>query len=407
MHTLTIVIPARNEEQAIGGTIQRCLDARGKIIDSGVISSVEIIVASDGSKDNTVDIAKGFDEITVLEFKHWRGYGAMLKSGFEYGSGDLVSFLDGDGTCNPEMFAEFCRTIEEQQADIILGSRLGPDSKMTWVRSFGNVVFAWMLGLLSKQRVRDTASGMRVIRRSVLKDLYPLPDGLHFTPAMSARTLLEGKLKLVEIPMPYSDRIGQSKLSVLQDGFRFLSSIMQAAMCYRPARPLMMISGATAVIAIILILFPATHYIQYQRLEEWMIYRILFCSLLLTASGIIACVAIASDRIVATAHGRPFPSQGITGLVTRLFQPKVRLSLLLTFMFVSVLLVWPGIIEYLTTGHVEMHWSRAVFASLLLLLALMLGLTTFLISMMDLIELNRSGETKSVKPDYIYNNQVQ
>lgn len=93
--------------------------------------------------------------------------------------------------------------------------------------------------------------------------------------------------------------------------------------------------------------------------------------------------------------------------MAKLFQPKVRLGLLLTFVVAPVLLVWPGIIEFLSTGHVEMHWSRVVFASLLLLLALMLGLTNFLISMMDLIELNRSGENKSVTPDNIFENQVR
>ena len=62
---------------------------------------------------------------------------------------------------------------------------------MPLIRTIGNTIFAMLLGVLSRQSVVDTASGMRVIRRSALRDLYPLPDGLHFTPAMSARVLLQ------------------------------------------------------------------------------------------------------------------------------------------------------------------------------------------------------------------------
>ena len=63
---------------------------------------------------------------------------------------------------------------------------------------------------------------MRVLHRSALDLLYPLPDRLHFTPSMSARALLNG-LRVVEVPMRYEERIGASKLSVLGDGIRFFA----------------------------------------------------------------------------------------------------------------------------------------------------------------------------------------
>ena len=154
-HTLTIVIPALNEQDAIGATIERCLEAR----------------------EHTFEIN--------------RGYGAAIQCGFAYSRGDLVAFLDADGTCDPLLFADFCRALDEEHADLVLGSRMGADSRMPMVRTIGNTLFAWLLGALSRRLVEDTASGMRVIRRSCLGDLYPLPEGLHFTPAMSARVLIE------------------------------------------------------------------------------------------------------------------------------------------------------------------------------------------------------------------------
>jgi len=73
------------------------------------------------------------------------------------------------------------RDSGREQADVVLGCRLNPDSKMPPIRRVGNLIFATILSVLSSNRVRDTASGMRVIRRSSLDSLYPLPDGLHFT----------------------------------------------------------------------------------------------------------------------------------------------------------------------------------------------------------------------------------
>src|SRR5687767_9912591 len=116
-HSLTIVIPALNEEQAIGGTITRCLDAREQIKDAAGLDDVEIIVVSDGSTDGTVEIAQSFEEVQVVVFEKNRGYGAAIKEGWRRGTGSLVGFLDADGTCDPIYFAEMCRVAIEERAD--------------------------------------------------------------------------------------------------------------------------------------------------------------------------------------------------------------------------------------------------------------------------------------------------
>src|SRR3954453_2037528 len=97
---LTVVIPALNEEGAIASTISRCLAAREEIKLATDVD-VEIIVVSDGSTDRTVEIASEFDAVDLIVFEKNRGYGAAIKEGFAKGSGELVGFLDADGTCDP------------------------------------------------------------------------------------------------------------------------------------------------------------------------------------------------------------------------------------------------------------------------------------------------------------------
>lgn len=121
--SLSIVIPVLDEEDAIGSTLQRCLDARQDILKSAGLDSIEIIVVNDGSTDRTVEIVQSFPDVALIDLKTNQGYGAAIKSGFSQASGDLLGFLDGDGTCDPFFFGQLCKEIIENGADIATGSR--------------------------------------------------------------------------------------------------------------------------------------------------------------------------------------------------------------------------------------------------------------------------------------------
>lgn len=396
---LSIVIPALNEEGAIGDTISRCLEARAHIWASGDVDEVELLVVSDGSTDRTEAIASGFPQVTVLAFVRNRGYGAAIQCGFAHASGDLLGFLDADGTCDPRAFADLCHALVTTPADVALGSRMGADSEMPWVRSLGNWIFAWILGVLARSSVRDTASGMRVLRRTALVDLVPLPDGLHFTPAMSARILLEGKLRLVEVPMPYAERVGSSKLSLLVDGGRFLRCILQAATAYRPARPLLLIAAALTVAALGLGAGPTLLWLRQRHVEEWMIHRVMAASLLAMTSALVVCAAVLGERIAELAHGRAAPLQGVTAVLVRLFRPRTRFWAGVVLLGAAFFLVAPGLVESVEGAPVTIHWSRIVLASLLVVLFVALGTTTFLLRMLELILVQRAPASAAAPPD--------
>jgi len=236
MATLSVVIPALNEENGITEILERILSAREALAACGV-GQLEVLVVDDGSTDRTGERAAALDGVRVIRHGVNRGYGAALKTGLAQAVGELVAFLDADGTYPPERLPDLCRAALGG-ADVVIGSRMsGMDSQMPLSRFVGNRLFALLVSLLSNQRVRDSASGMRVFRRDALPRLYPLPDGLNFTPIMSVRALHEG-LSVVEVPIAYSERVGRSKLSVVRDGLRFAESIVWSALSYNPARVL-------------------------------------------------------------------------------------------------------------------------------------------------------------------------
>jgi glycosyltransferase involved in cell wall biosynthesis len=243
---LSVIIPAYNEENGIADIMQRVLAVESDLQKVG-IKELELIVVDDGSSDRTAEIVARFEGVKLIQHKSNKGYGAALKTGFGEGKGEFLGFLDADGTYPPEYFPMLC-SFALEGADIVVGSRRsGDESEMPRVRKIGNSIWSNLISILGSQKVIDPASGMRVFRREILENIYPLPDGLNLTPIMSTRAVHEG-LVLVEVPIPYEERVGRSKLNVVRDGTLFLNSIIWTVLTYNPVRIL-------GIIGLILIVF--------------------------------------------------------------------------------------------------------------------------------------------------------
>ena len=235
MTTLSVVIPALNESDGIADIATRVLSAREGLAKIGV-DDLELIVVDDGSDDGTDEIAESIEGVTVMRHPTNKGYGAAIKTGFRAARGEYLAFLDADGTYPPESFPELCDALQKQAADVVVGSRMvHEESGMPLTRKIGNTVFVGLINLIGPEKITDSASGQRVLRREALHKLYPLPDGLNFTPVMTTRAVHE-QLKMIEVPIKYEERVGRSKLSVVHDGRRFLTTIIWTAMSYNPAR---------------------------------------------------------------------------------------------------------------------------------------------------------------------------
>lgn len=233
-----LIIPALNEEDAIGSTLANALAACGDIITKTPVRHVYVVFVNDGSTDRTQEIADTYNGIVKIRFAENKGYGAAIKAGFQATNADIVGFMDADGTCDPRFCIDLINALFTGAADIAVGSRMNSESEMPFVRRLGNYLFARLIGAISGQKLTDSASGMRVLRRSCLQNLHPLPDGLHFTPAMTCLALMDPRLKIIEVPMPYKERTGQSKLRVVKDGFRFLFIILFTAALFNPIKSL-------------------------------------------------------------------------------------------------------------------------------------------------------------------------
>lgn len=383
MNKLEIVIPALNEEDSIKSIIERSLDARTQIIKESPVNEVGITVVSDGSTDNTVKYAQEYiKDINLIIFEKNKGYGAAIKEGWKQSDADLLSFLDADGTCSPLFFINLCNLMAEKKADIVLGSRLNENSEMPLIRRIGNTLFSVLLSVFASNKVKDTASGMRVVKRSALERIMPLPDGLHFTPAMSARAVLSDDLSISEIDMPYKEREGESKLHVLKDGVRFLNIILGTAFLYKPNVIFNILGFILIVGTILTMITPISFYLQNTAIEEWMIYRFVVSSLMILISLLFLTTSGIAERIVnITLFDQN--DQSKYSLLYRILNSKFTYIAIIALFISGFSLVYNSLIERLTTGQTFEHWSRYIATSTLLLSGIILLLykgTNFFLS---------------------------
>lgn len=310
VNTLSVVIPALNEENGIADIVERVLSIKEALAQAGV-AELELIVVDDGSTDRTPEIVAGYTGVVLVKHPVNQGYGAAIKTGFRHARGNLLAFLDADGTYPPEYYPQLCRPILEDGADLVIGSRMaGGDSEMPLVRRIGNTIFATLVSIISNHRVTDSASGQRVIRANILSHLYPLPDGLNFTPVMSTRAMHE-HIKVVEVAIPYSERVGRSKLSVVRDGYRFLNSILMTALTYNPVR-IFGLAGFGLVVLGILISLTSLIAAQVSSRPDAQ-FAALFAGLVLASAGVnVFAIGATFNYLVSLFHKRQI-RQGLLG----------------------------------------------------------------------------------------------
>ena len=220
---IKVVIPAQNEERAIG-----------KVISEIPNWVNEIIIADNGSTDKTADVARehGASVVSVPI----AGYGRACLGGIEAaGNYDIMVFLDGDASDYPDDMQLLVQPIQGGTADMVIGSRvLGKLEKgsLTPQQRFGNSLACWLIKLIWKHKYTDLGP-FRAISKEGLEKLNMEAPTFGWTVEMQIRALKQG-LRCQDVPVRYRKRIGKSKISgtvkgVIMAGAYILGTIFKEA----------------------------------------------------------------------------------------------------------------------------------------------------------------------------------
>jgi hypothetical protein len=230
---------------------------------------------------------------------------------------------------------------------------------------------------------------MRVIKKSSLKKLYPLPDGLHFTPAMSCRAVLDQNLAIAEIPMRYEERVGRSKLGVLQDGMRFLKTIIDIALTYKPFKFFGIAGIITFLAGFLYGLYPLFYYLKFRLVPDYMIYRLVTVMVLIVTSIGLFTVGIISDDVIQLIHRNNNRARGFKSILYRALSQRKLIIFGALIALLGIMLNHKTIGQYLNTGKIDIPWVYIVTGAFLVLVglqAIALGIVRRILALLRLAE---------------------
>lgn len=225
--SLSIVIPAYNEEGAVKETIEEVRSAMDPL---GV--PYEIIVIDDGSEDRTLEFARETG-VKVDTNQVNTGYGASLKRGIKHAQYEYVAIIDADGTYPPRYLPEMLAMCRDQ--DMVVGDRGAAMKNVPWIRKPAKWVLNTFASFLAERKLNDLNSGLRVFRKSELVPFIPLlPQKFSFTTTITLCMSCNGK-RMIYTPIEYGKRVGKSKIRPV-DFINFLILVLRMTVLFNPLR---------------------------------------------------------------------------------------------------------------------------------------------------------------------------
>jgi len=203
-----VIIPCLNEEQGIG----KILRAMPEFVD-------EVIVVDNNSTDRTAQVAQDLGAKVIRE--EVRGYGRSYKRGFAAATGDLMVTLDGDHSYPVDALSYLIEAFLHLDVDFLNASRFPVRDRkaMSFKHKLGNLVLSLAMSMLYLRWVRDSQSGMWVLRRSIINKMQLESDGMAFSEEIKIEALKSSRIRFGEISIQYSSRLGEIKLNPWRDGF--------------------------------------------------------------------------------------------------------------------------------------------------------------------------------------------
>ena len=217
---ISVVIPTLNEEETLAEIIEGCKPYGD-----------EIIVVDGHSQDRTREVAESLGVKVILDNR--KGKGAALRLSVDFVSGDIIVFIDADGSHDPKDIPKLVEPILKGEADHVSGSRLiGGSSELhggfdECFRLMGSSFITACINWRFKVRLSESQNGFRAIKTDIIKQLGLKENITTIEQEMIMKTLKKG-FQMAEVPShEYERKKGYSKISLRKVWFRYVYSLVK------------------------------------------------------------------------------------------------------------------------------------------------------------------------------------
>jgi len=227
---LTIVIPCYNEEESLPVFLTELLPFCEN-------KHYNIIIINDGSTDNSLSLLLGIsnNNVTILNNKVNKGYGAAIKSGIEKCKTEYMITIDADGQHYFEDIDKLFSEIIASNSDMIVGSRKGQFSNNIY-RDFGKWIIRRIAKFLMPIKIHDLNSGMKIYKTELAKKYLSLyPDSMAFSDIIGL-VFINKKLLVNEIPISIKKRKSGSSTINTKTAFQTVLEILNIIILFNPLK---------------------------------------------------------------------------------------------------------------------------------------------------------------------------
>ena len=209
---VSVVIPTLNEENGIRHTISSIQES--EIRELGY--ELEILVIDGNSTDSTREIAAQMGAKVFIERR--KGYGLAYKTGLKAAGGDIIVTMDADGTYPAYIMPTCVLTLIQKGLDFITVNRLAKMEKgaMSLLHLIGNKILTTTMNLIYSVNIRDSQSGMWIMKKSFIENINLHSDQMPFSEEI--KIVAFKFFRALEVDGAYSKRIGEAKLETIKHG---------------------------------------------------------------------------------------------------------------------------------------------------------------------------------------------
>jgi dolichol-phosphate mannosyltransferase len=205
--TLSIVIPAYNEERFIGTLVERIrsvdLEPQGL--------HKEIIVVDDCSKDGTVEIVRRLPDVILCRHERNGGKGRAVRTGIARATGDYLMIQDADLEYEPQDYVPMVAALLARRGDVVYGSRYtrglfgSKHAEQSWPAYLGGRSLSIAALMCTGRYLSDTVTALKLFPRTLLNELSLQTTGFELDHEITAKVVARGK-RIVEVPIRYFPR---------------------------------------------------------------------------------------------------------------------------------------------------------------------------------------------------------
>lgn len=213
--TLSVLIPAYNEERFLGTLLDRIRSV--DLAHLGI--AAQIVVVDDCSNDRTAEIAAACPDVTLARHDRNQGKGAAVRTGLALATGDFIIIQDADLEYEPGDYVPMLSALLNGPADVVYGSRYlrrpergrlvnllsGKHSSQSWAAYLGGQSLSLVALMMTGTYLSDTVTALKLFRRETLAPLILTTSGFELDHEITAKVLAPGA-RIVEVPIRYAPR---------------------------------------------------------------------------------------------------------------------------------------------------------------------------------------------------------